>query len=242
MSGITPNKTITAPSDYVDGTTGSNLKAQFNNNQATLHAGIQSVENALEDAMYEAFGSGVIDGMVATIGTGLSINITPGYALVGVVVDYAGGIVSVPANQAAGVLYFAQNGNFYTSPPSEVAYFQFCTYVSDASSVSALGVTKKILPCIVQTISDTFPGLTVDEAHTLDYEIDHSALIEFAIPGFITVSVLPDEVFSVEHINAEKDTGATFMVRITRNEEYWDDYESYAQCDLTFSRTGLAYR
>lgn len=251
MSGIAINKTITNPPDYTDGTTGSNLKSQFNANQATLHSGIQSVEDALEDGLYELFGSGVLDGMEATVGTGLSVNVAPGYALIGIVVDYAGGTVSVPANQAAGVIYFAQNGNFYTSAPTGVAYFQFCTYVSGASSVSSVGSTTKVMPCTLQSVTDTFENIEVSETHTCDYEIDHSASVEFLIPGFVTLSVSPAAAFTVERIDQESDTGTTFTVRISRNEGYrtysqyyyidGDNHGAYALCDLTFTRTGMAY-
>lgn len=244
MSGLPYNKEIAAPTEYVSGTSGTALKTQFNNNQTTLHNGIQDVENRLENSLYELFGSGVLDGMEASIGTGLSVDVTAGYALIGIVVDYAGGTVSVEANQSDGKIYFAQNGLFYTSPPSGVAYFEFCSYVSDASSVTSVGSVTKVMPCRLTTITDTFTNVAVGATHTLDYLVDHSSLGEFVIPGFITVSVSPSNVFTIEHIDMEDDTGTTFKVRVSREAAYQSAYEQsglYAECDITFTRTGIMY-
>jgi len=252
MAGLDYHKTIPDTTDYTAGLGGSAIRNRHNDNEDILHDGIQDVENRLEDAEYETFGSGVISGMTATIGTGLSVNVAAGEALIGIVVEYAGGTVSVPANQSNGTIYFAQNGNFYTSPPSNVAYFAFCSYVSGASNVTSVGSVSRILPCILVEITDTFQDVHVGSSHTLDYEIDHSGSRTLKVPGFIeSLTVSPSEAFTIEHIDPEDDTGSTFKVRITRNAGYhsYSDYYyidgnnhgPYATCDISFTRTGLAY-
>ena len=247
MSGLSNHKTLTGATDLTSGLTGTELRDRMNDNYDTLIAAAQGVENRLEDIAYEMFGSGVLSGMAASVGSGLNIDVTSGYALVGHIVDYAGGTASVLASQTDASLYFAQDGNFYTAAPSGQPYFTFCTYSSDGSSVTSVGTVAKVLPLSLVTITDTFENVRVDSSHTLDYEIDHSATATFQIPGFITVSVSPSNAFTIEHINMDEDTGDTFTVRVTRGEAYQDyaDYREdggeYATVDITFTRTGIGY-
>lgn len=249
MAGLTYHKALTGPTAYVAGEAGEALRAKFNSNEDTLLDAAQAVEDRAEDLVYELHGSGVLTGMVASAGTGLSVDVTQGSAIIGIIVDYAGGAISVLANQTNAPLYFGQDGNWYTAAPSEVSYFEFCTYTSNDSAVTAVGETAKVMLCSLQTVTDTFEDLAVDSSHEREYKVDHSASLEFLVPGFITVSVSPSDAFTVEHINAEDDTGTTFSVKITRNASYRDyadyyidgeDHGDYAYCDLTFSRTGLA--
>lgn len=251
MSGLDDHKTLTAATDVTSGLSGTALRDRMNDNYDTLIAAAQGVENRLEDVAYEMFSSGVLSGMVATVGSGLNIDVTSGTALVGILVDYAGGSVSVPASQTDASVYFAQDGNFYTSIPTGQAYFTFCTYSSDGSSVTSVGTTTKVLPPQMVTITDTFTNLHVGSSHELIYEIDHSATNEFLIPGFITLTVSPSTAFSVEQTNMNEVTGTVFDVKITRNDSYheYDDYYyvdsenhgEYALCDLTFTRKGFAF-
>ena len=251
MSGLTYHKTLTGATDVTSGLTGTQLRDRMNDNYDALIAATQGVENRLEDIAYEMFGSGVLSGMAASVGSGLSVSVAAGYALAGHVVDYAGGNVSVLANQTDANLYFAQDGNFYTAAPAGKSYFTFCTYTSNGSAVTAVGTTTKVMPLSLVTITGTFENILVSSTHTIDYEIDHSASGTFQIPGFITLSVTPSAAFTVVHVDMEEDTGSTFTARITRNEAYQDtaDYYytdenthgAYALADLTFTRTGIGY-
>lgn len=251
MSGLSNHKTLTGATDVTSGLTGTELRDRMNDNYDTLLAAPQGVENRMEDIAYEMFGSGVLSGMVPSAGTGLNISVTSGYALAGHIIDYAGGSVSVPASQTDASLYFAQDGNFYTSAPSGQPYFTFCTYSSDGSSITAVGTATKVLPLQLVTITDTFTDLHVGSSHELVYEIDHSATNEFIIPGFITLSVSPSTAFSVVRTNVYAETGTVFNAKITRETAYQTysyyyyrsggDHGEYALCDLTFSRTGFCY-
>lgn len=246
MSGLSDHKTLTGATDVTSGLRGTQLRDRMNDNYDALLAAAQGVEDRLEDIAYEAFGSGVLSGMVPSAGSGLNIDVTAGYALIGHVVDYAGGSASVEASQTDASLYFAQDGNFYTSAPTGQPYFTLCTYSSDGSSVTSVSTKTSVLPCTVETITDTFEDVTVDSSHTLDYEIDHSATTTFQIPGFITVSVSPSNAFDIEHIDMEDDTGDTFTVRVTRKDayqsyEYYAEGEEYETVDITFTRTGLSF-
>lgn len=256
MAGLTYHKTLTDVTAYATGDKGEVLRVKMNANEDQLIANAQSVEDALEDTIYETFGSGVLTGMVPSVGTGLTVAVTTGTALIGrMLTAYAGGSIAVEANATPGYIYYNQDGTWTTNktgtPPSTKSYFEFCQYTSGAATVSAVTTPPKILPCNPVSYTQTFEDLLVEETHYRDYLIDHTALGTLTIPGFITLTVTPSDAFTVAHIDPELDTATSFYVRISRDPDYYDytdyyytsstDYGLYAQCDLTFVRTGLAY-
>ena len=178
-------------------------KSRLNHNFDILANNDQNIEDRFEDTFDSLFGGGIITGMEATIGTGLSIQVSEGKALIGCEISWPGGTVAVLANANPGYIFFCHDGTWHVdtdnTPPDDKSSFLYATYVSDASSVTSVTVVGKlVLPKLIE-VSDTHEDLVVAGDY-LDVHIDHSSQASFVIPGFIQLKVEPSDAFYVEHL------------------------------------------
>jgi len=249
---LTYHKTVDSPYSFSEDSA-STTKSKLNNNNTIFENNDQGIEDRLEDTLDDLFGSGIINGMEASLPGGLAINVSSGAALIGVRVAWAGGNVSVQASQSPGYIYFAQDGTWSTSPPSDKSYITYASYTSNATDVTSVTRVAKILVPQIVTYSDTISDIVILGDST-DYKIDHSAQGELEIIGTLKLNVTPSNIFYVEHLypggitddsdfetsgQPYEDTKTVFYVRITRRSGY--SYADYPTVTLDWERTGLAY-
>lgn len=242
-------------------------KSKLNSNFGVSEDNEQAVEDRMEDVNYDSQGSGVLNGMGATLPGGLSITVASGTALIGYAIQFAGGSVTCESSQDPGYIFFSPDGSFHVdddnTPPSGKNSFLYAIYTSDGYDVLTVtlqkgndGVTNeaRAIPLDLIVLSDTVSSIDVSETYDVeDYEVDHESLGEFVIPGFITLELSDNTAFKIEHLymggitrdsdfagsSPDEDTPTTFWVRITRQDGY--TYAYYPSVDLTWTRRGFGF-
>lgn len=242
-------------SPFVYNDTASSVRHKLNYSLGAVEDYVEEIEVTVEDVMAAVFGNGVVYGLEPSVGTGLNIDYTAGYALIGFTISKDAGSISVPPNYNPGYVFLKQDGSWEVnsdgSEPSDMESFLYCTFVSNASSVVSVSTSmralEKVLPAKLRRISGTH-GIVVPLHSSRDYFISHTYSIE--IPGYITVSSdRPDVIVSV--IDLEDSTSNGFWIRLTHDPSYGYEY-SYAYyyngtgyygeyTIISWERTGLGY-
>jgi len=257
MSPLDYHKDIDAAADF-DLDNEESTQTKMNANFDLMETNDQGVEDRLEDTFYDLMSSGIIADMEASVpGSGLSLTVPAGQALIGYAIDYAGASVACLANAGPGYIYFCQDSTWHVdldaTPPDDKSYFLYATYTSDGSDILTLTINARVLRPILTTLTDTVEDISVsgDDA---TYFVDHSALGTFVIPGKLKLNIHDNTYWYVEHLykgflddasdseNAgapEEDTPTGFWIRVTRRSGYY--YADHPIVDLTWERQGIAY-
>lgn len=237
---LSNHRDIPAFLNHIEGDGRYTFIDEVNENMDDAETQLQGIEDRMEDALDTLHGAGMIYGMAATIGSGLSVDVAAGRALIGYEVSYAGGSVSVLANADPGYIWFCQDGtwevNVTGTAPAAKAAFLLSRYTSGASTVTAILDANvdpvQVLPCTLRRAYGTFAQVMPAYLDESTFVVNHSAQVDFVIPGRIHLYV--SEGFYIEHMyrgcvsdDSEtpndpplEDTGTLFWIKLTRTGEY----------------------
>lgn len=215
---------------------------------------LQSVSDAIQDAISSLFGQGLLTIPSVTIsGSALAVTIGDFKALIGTEVVWEEGIFNALANQTGGVCYFCQDGTFASTLPTTKSYAIVGTYNSNSTGVTSFTVSGHLLIPQLVTVTGTIADVYVpDDVDYAEGYLDHSSSALFAVDGCLKLEVSDNDAFTIEElypggmidedshfatIPPQQRTNGGFWYKVSRKEAY--PYASDPTVDITYTRTGL---
>lgn len=215
---------------------------------------LQSVSDAIQDAISSLFGQGLLTIPSVTIsGSALAVTIGDFKALIGTEVVWEEGTFNALANQTGGVCYFCQDGTFASTLPTTKSYAIVGTYNSNSTGVTSFTVSGHLLMPQLVTVTGTVADIYVPD--DVDYAtgyLSHADTVLFAVDGCLKLELSDADAFTVEELYpggmVDKDsdfaddpprqrTNGGFWYKISRESLY--SYAGSETVTLTYTRTGL---
>jgi len=142
---------IPSGTEFASGDTAPAVREKLNANLGWSEDQMQGIEDRLEGGLRELIGDGVVSGLSVSAGTGLSVNVADGRAMVGHVVVKSlvtTGIAVAP--NATSKVYLLQDGTFYTTagsdPPGSQPSVLLASAVADGSGVTSVNNDPPLKP------------------------------------------------------------------------------------------------
>lgn len=138
-----PTHHIPAGDAFVAGDTAPTVRTKLNDNLAWAAAQMQGIEDRLETSLTTLAGSGVLVGLTASPGDGLSVDVAPGSALLGHLVTRATEAIGIAvAAEDDNYVYLLQDGTVTTNttglPPPAQASLLLAIATADTDNVTAV--------------------------------------------------------------------------------------------------------
>lgn len=135
-----PTKDIPAGSGFESGDTAPVVRTKLNGNLTWSEEQLQGIEDRLEGGITALVGRGVVAGLLVTAGTGLSVSVAGGIALLGFPVAKGSASTVAVEPSSTNRLYLTQDGTFRAIASATAPTDQECVLLATVTT-DAVGVT-----------------------------------------------------------------------------------------------------
>ena len=240
-----PAGTFTAGADP------QSVRNLLNNNFESIAYFVETTVTGVSDVVTALWGSGRFSGLDYST-DGLTLTISSGSALIGLLVEIEGSALQLPANSTS-TIYIAQDGSVSLEEP-EMEYIVWGTATTDDSTITEVNrATPTIIPAQLRLVEGVTTASITTPSLVTYILVEHE--IPLAVQGFISAAITSGESdwCYVQPTSPELWTPTTFWLAVGIKPEYWDWYYYYwteegpilpyyplpSDMEISWERTGL---